>query len=640
MSRTRRLSLRARMLVMLIGVTTVLLLVMGTVSTYLLARRVDAQVAASSSHLINAAASLAKDGPQLAAKPGYPGPAVAEIPLQGPRLTVKPVSSGALTTRLAAALTTQLPGPDLTHALKLAENGQLALTRQLLYGSGCGHFPDVSRPGCKPIVLQKMLVVSRVVTAGRNGEALLFVGEQVTTGPGAVRGFIIAELITGTALIALLALAGEWLIGRGLIPLDDMTRTANEITSLGDLTARMPETDDQTEVGRLGSSINTMLDRIQQAFGSRLRSEQKVREFAADASHELRTPLTTIRGYAELYRQGALGPDQLPNAMRRIEQEAERMSTLVAELLELARLDRTSSLDLTETDLAGVVRDAVGDAIAVEPRRPVHAEAPPRLVAVVDEPRIRQVLANLLGNVRAHTPVTTPVAVRLGAISGGVLIEVADAGPGMSTQDAIRAFDRFHRAADRPYSADTADPAGELQDQGGNARDWASALPGSAAARERGGGLHGAAVRPASANGASANGASVNGASVNGASVNGISRYDAVAANGAPQLGGPKVGGAINGSTPNGSPVNGSPVNGSPVNGSPVNGASRHGTAGGRGQHRAPGGSGRAERTSGSGLGLSIVQAIANAHGGRATLESIPGHGTKVRVWLPVRIVP
>ena len=108
------------------------------------------------------------------------------------------------------------------------------------------------------------------------------------------------------------------------------------------------------------------------------------------------------------------------------------MSTLVAELLELARLDRTSSLDLTETDLAGVVRDAVADAAAVEPDRPVRAEAPPRLVAVVDEPRIRQVLANLLGNVRAHTPVSTPVAVRLGAITGGVLIEVADAGPGMS----------------------------------------------------------------------------------------------------------------------------------------------------------------------------------------------------------------
>ena len=285
-----------------------------------------------------------------------------------------------------------------------------------------------------------------------------------------------------------------------------MASTAKDITSRGDLTARVADADDRTEVGRLGSAINTMLDRIQQAFGARLRSEQKVREFAADASHELRTPLTTIRGYAELYRQGALGPDQLPNAMRRIEQEAQRMSTLVAELLELARLDRTSSLDLAETDLAGVVRDAVADAAAVEPERPVRAEAPPRLVATVDEARIRQVLANLLGNVRAHTPVTTPVAVRLGALTGGVLLEVADAGPGMSAEDAARAFDRFHRATE--------------QSNGGEER----------AASNGGGG--------------------------------------------------------------------------------------------------------------GSGLGLSIVQAIARAHGGQATLESWPGHGTRVRIWLPTRVAP
>jgi len=177
------------------------------------------------------------------------------------------------------------------------------------------------------------------------------------------------------------------------------------------------------------------------------------------------------------------------------------MSTMVAELLELARLDRTSSLDLAETDLAGVVRDAVADAVAVEPQRPVRAEAPPRLVAMVDEARIRQVLANLLGNVRAHTPVTTAVTVRLGSLTGGVLLEVADAGPGMSAEDAAKAFDRFHRATE------------------------------------------------------SANGGG-------------------------------------------------------------------HGGGGG------------------SGLGLSIVQAIARAHGGQATLESWPGRGTRVRIWLPGRAVP
>jgi hypothetical protein len=252
------------------------------------------------------------------------------------------------------------------------------------------------------------------------------------------------------------------------------------------------------------------------------------------------------------------------------------------------------------------------------------------------------VLANLLGNVRAHTPVTTPVAVRLGAITGGVLIEVADAGPGMSTQDAIRAFDRFHRAADRPSAADT-DAAKENQDQGGNAADQASAPPDSAAARWRGGGVQDAVARPAAVNGASvntagANGASINRAGVNGIGINGAALYgagaDALAVNGAAANRVPANGGSANGGSANGDSLGSSSVNGSSVN------AARTGAGTGRGQHRAPGASGRADRTSGSGLGLSIVQAIANAHGGRATLESLPGQGTKVRVWLPVRIVP
>ena len=521
----RKLSLRARMLIVLVGVTTLLLLIMGVVSTFLLGRRVDNQVAAVDKRLTYLSRALQAD-PQYAPALKVTDFAVVEVPVSG-QLTVRPLTHGALTSQLTVATQQQLKSPALAPAETLAEHGELARARLLLAGLQCGQFPSL---GCKPFTIAPGLrAASRWVPAVRTGTgtgAVLLVAEPVGNPRSEVSGFIVAELITGAALLVLVTLGGEWLIGRGLEPLDDMTRTANDITSRGDLTARMPDANDQTEVGRLGSSINTMLDRIQHAFSSRLRSEQKVREFAADASHELRTPLTTIRGYAELYRQGALGPDQLPDAMRRIEQEAERMSMLVAELLELARLDRTSSLDLTETDLAGVVRDAVADAIAVEPGRPVRAEAPPRLVAVVDERRIRQVLANLLGNVRAHTPVSTPVAVRLGAITGGVLIEVADAGPGMSAKDAARAFDRFHRAADR--QAGGSGPAVVTTDQGGN-------------------GAHGASVRA---------------------------------------------------------------------------------------------GSGRFERTSGSGLGLSIVQAIATAHGGQATLESVPGQGTKVRVWLPVRIVP
>jgi signal transduction histidine kinase len=546
-SRSRGLSLRARMLVMLVGVTTVLLVVMGSVSTYLLARGVDSRIASHNATLQLHAASLAGacsdksrlTSCQVSIEQLSSTYAVVAVPVRAPLAAIA-LTRGTSSSQLLRAVNARLGTFDFAAIRQLIATGRLARAAADVRAGSCAAgsagsagAADAAFPylDCPPFdVGQDMQAVTKIVKVIRIGQVpgvspaagavVLFVGQPISTDPTQVRGFIIAELITGAALIALVAVAGEWLIGRGLEPLYEMAATANEITTRGDLTARMPDADEQTEVGRLGTSINTMLDRIQQAFSMRLHSEQKVREFAADASHELRTPLTTIRGYAELYRQGALGPEQLPSAMRRIEQEAQRMSTLVAELLELARLDRTSSLDLTETDLAAVVRDAVADAVAVQPQRPVRAEAPPRLVAVVDEPRVRQVLANLLGNVRAHTPAPTPVAVRLGAITGGVLIEVADAGPGMSGDDAIRAFDRFHRAAER------------------NGDGW------------------GAGTGPGLA--------------------------DRPAARAQPAT----------------------------------------------------------ERSGGSGLGLSIVQAIANAHGGRATLESRPGKGTKVRVWLPVRTVP
>ena len=277
------------------------------------------------------------------------------------------------------------------------------------------------------------------------GKSVLVIARPDSAVGSEVRGLVAAELITGAILLALLAVGGRWLISRGLAPLDRMASTADMITSRGDLTARMPDPGDHAEAGQLAGAINTMLDRIQQAFQARYESEQKVRQFAADASHELRTPLTTIRGYAELYRPGALGEDRLPNAMRRIEQEADRMSSLVAELLELARLDRHSSLDLTETDLSALVADAVADAQAVEPRRPVSARTPESLLVVADEPRIRQVLANLLGNVREHTAPDTPVSVRLSEAGQGALLEVTDSGQGMDDEAAARAFDRFYR---------------------------------------------------------------------------------------------------------------------------------------------------------------------------------------------------
>ena len=526
---------------MLVAVTVVLLLIMGTVSAYLVTTRARAQTASGDQRLSAAATILASD-PQRVQKQASTGYAAVEVPLAAPA-EVTSLTTGPVTAQLASAVGQWLKRPAVAPIVALDQQGRRVRAAARLRALGCQQFP---RANCRPVQFAPGLeVVSRYVPTD---QALLFVGQDVTTSDNQVRGFVIAELITGLSLIVLLALGGAWLIGRGLEPLDEMTRTANQITSRGDLTARMPDAGEATEIGRLGSAINTMLDRIQQAFTSRLRSEQKVREFAADASHELRTPLTTIRGYAELYRQGALGPDQLPNAMRRIEQESQRMSTLVAELLELARLDRTTSLDLAETDLASLVRDAVADAVAVEPDRPVRAAAPPHLVAVVDESRIRQVLANLLGNVREHTPPGTPAVVAVGERAGGVLIEVTDAGPGMSPPDAARAFDRFHRGTDRFAGME------QDQDHGGNGADWAT-----------------------------------------------VPYPIAVAAGHAGMVASASADGAEHGDLADGPAL---------------------------------------DRSSGSGLGLSIVEAIAAAHGGSATLESAEGAGTRVRVWLPVRIVP
>ena len=469
MSGSGRLSLRARLLVLLIAVTAAFLLIMGAVTTAVLDRQVSSQF---DTDLVAAASR----SPQALA--GNSGGYLAAVLSRrtGQIALLTPGGQGQQFQQMLSQLTRAQFIRDFTHQ-------PFSLT-----------LPDGTR-----LRAVERLAPARQLGASLVGPGLVLVvvARPVSSLNSQVRGVVTAELITGGVLILLLALGGRWLIGRGLAPLGGMASTANQITSQGDLTARMPEADEHTEVGRLGGAINTMLDRIQFAFGARLQSEQKVRQFAADASHELRTPLTTIRGYAELYRQGALGPDQLPDAMRRIEQESQRMSTLVAELLELARLDRPTSLDLAETDLSAVVRDAAADAQAVEPERPVQADAPPGLIAVVDEPRIRQVLANLLANVREHTPARTPVAVRLAPVRGGVVLEVADAGPGMPAGDAARAFDRFYRG-ERP------DPAG-LNGSGGG----------------------------------------------------------------------------------------------------------------------------------GSGLGLAIVQAIAVAHGGQATLESWPGQGTRVRVWLP-----
>jgi two-component system OmpR family sensor kinase len=430
----RQLSLRARLLAGLIAVISLFLVVMGAVSTIALGRLETNQFLAD-------LRLTAKGSPAQIAEAGN-GYAAADLS----------VATGAvqqLTPPTAA-------GQELVAAL--APKAATRYQRVLAYEYALAHrdipfslaLPSGEQPAGPALTAVWRPVSATAATNGilPRGANVILVASPESAVSSQVRGLVAAELITGAALLALLALGGNWLIGRGLAPLGRMAATARTITSRGDLAERMPVSSDSArhETGKLAAAINTMLDRIQQSFADRLRSEDKVRQFAANASHEMRTPLTTIRGYAELYRQGALGPDELPGAMRRIEQEADRMSRLVAELLELARLDRTSSLDLTETDLAGLAGDAVADALAVEPARPVRARLPDApMIVTADEPRLRQVLANLLGNVRAHTPPGTPATVALHKADDGALLEVIDEGPGMSSADAARAFDRFHR---------------------------------------------------------------------------------------------------------------------------------------------------------------------------------------------------
>jgi two-component system OmpR family sensor kinase len=254
------------------------------------------------------------------------------------------------------------------------------------------------------------------------------------------------EVTVGAVVLAALAALGTWVVRLGLRPLDAMGATADAIAA-GDLSRRVEAADQRTEVGRLGLALNSMLGQIEDAFARRRASEDRLRQFVADASHELRTPLTSIRGYAELFRHGASDrPEDLARAMRRIEEEAARMGVLVDDLLLLARLDQGRPLEQAPVDLARIAADAVADARATSPDRPIDLAAPDRVMVLGDEPRLRQVAANLLANASQHTPPGTPVHVSLEASGDRVRLVVRDEGPGLDPALAERVFERFFRA--------------------------------------------------------------------------------------------------------------------------------------------------------------------------------------------------
>jgi two-component system OmpR family sensor kinase len=266
---------------------------------------------------------------------------------------------------------------------------------------------------------------------------------------------VMLEWLVGLAVLVLLAGAGYFVVRRSLRPLVEVEHTAAAIAA-GDLTQRVRETDPRTEVGRLSRALNGMLVQIESAFRAReasevaaRASEEKMRRFVADASHELRTPLTSIRGFAELYRQGAAPkPADVARVMRRVEDSAAQMGVLVDDLLLLARLDQQRPLERAPVDIVALAADAVNDAKVVAPDRAISLEVAPGDPAIVlgDELRLRQVLGNLVSNALSHTPDGTPVDVDVAVLSGEVHLSVRDRGPGLAPEDAARIFERFFRA--------------------------------------------------------------------------------------------------------------------------------------------------------------------------------------------------
>lgn len=221
--------------------------------------------------------------------------------------------------------------------------------------------------------------------------------------------------VAAAAALVIAAFATWWLIREGLRPVDRMVDTAAVIAG-GDLTRRVPDADPRTELGRLGAALNEMLHQIERALQARAASEGRLRRFVADAAHELRTPLTSLRGYAELYRQGALAsPEAVAGAMGRIEAEGARMSRLVDDLLLLARLDQQRGLEQEPVDLVAVVREATADFAAVDPGRPLDRSLAGEAFVMGDRGRLRQVVDNLLANARTHTPPEPPSASPSGA---------------------------------------------------------------------------------------------------------------------------------------------------------------------------------------------------------------------------------
>lgn len=269
-----------------------------------------------------------------------------------------------------------------------------------------------------------------------------------------------ASLIQTIAGVSLAAIAVALLLGAGVVrvalrPLTRVVDTATRVSELPletgavSMPDRVPVDAPDTEVGRVGTALNRLLGKVETSLEARYASEQKVRRFVADASHELRTPLASIRGYAELARRPARLPADTARSLERIESESVRMSTLVEEMMLLARLDAGRELRRDEVGLGGLLVEAVSDAHAAGPDHEWDLELPDDDLEVTgDRDRLAQALGNLLANARTHTPAGTHVVASLARVGDRARVTIADDGPGIPAATLPTVFERFARGDD------------------------------------------------------------------------------------------------------------------------------------------------------------------------------------------------
>lgn len=285
-----------------------------------------------------------------------------------------------------------------------------------------------------------------------NGDVLLL-AQPLTDTQSTLNHLKVIELIVTAGAVLIALIAGFWLVRLGLRPLRDMETAAESIAG-GNLTERVPGENSNTEVGRLARTLNIMLTRIESAFRARVDSEARLREsdarlrrFVGDASHELRTPIAAISAYAELFGRGASEQkEDLERLMVGIQSETGRMEHLVADLLLLARLDEGRPMEMRPVDVVSLCAEAVQTSTTVGPAWPVTFTAPRPIEVIGDATSLRQVIDNLLGNVRSHTPEGTTTQVSVEPDGDAVTVVVADDGPGMTPDQVTHVFERFYRS--------------------------------------------------------------------------------------------------------------------------------------------------------------------------------------------------